>query len=205
MRSIAPAEVLGFRARAQQLDRATGAVDDTAVLDIGVLDPGPDGGRWALAIRGIDPTRMADGRSCRSDTGSPPGLRHHGRVGKVGHLPAREAVQLATRPRRSAPVISRRRSCCSSPPAVARPRPTSASLRTPSPSGAARTSSGRPTTRSTVAGAWPCSCATRCACSPPSSSNGRPRWSARPSWRGAPIRPRGATSRSASGCGSGRT
>lgn len=47
-------QVMRFRVRAQQLDRRNGALDDTAVLDIGVQDTGPDGGRWALAMRGVD-------------------------------------------------------------------------------------------------------------------------------------------------------
>ncbi len=47
-------EVLGFRVRAQQLDRDGGTLADTAVLDIGVQDTGPDGARWALAVRGVD-------------------------------------------------------------------------------------------------------------------------------------------------------
>ncbi|NHC15567.1 DNA glycosylase AlkZ-like family protein [Motilibacter deserti] len=47
-------QVLGFRVRAQQLDRDEGSVADTAVLDLGVQDTGPDGGRWALALRGVD-------------------------------------------------------------------------------------------------------------------------------------------------------
>ncbi len=47
-------EVLAFRVRAQQLDRTAGSVDDTAVLDLGVQDTGPDGARWALALRGVD-------------------------------------------------------------------------------------------------------------------------------------------------------
>src|SRR4051794_30796648 len=47
-------QVLGFRVRAQQLDRRAGTLEDTAVLDIGVQDTGPDGGRWALTIRGVD-------------------------------------------------------------------------------------------------------------------------------------------------------
>ena len=47
-------QVLGLRVRAQQLDRAQGALADTAVLDLGVQDTGPDGGRWALALRGVD-------------------------------------------------------------------------------------------------------------------------------------------------------
>ena len=46
-------QVLGFRLRAQQLDRETGALEDTAVLDLGVQDTGADGGLWALALRGL--------------------------------------------------------------------------------------------------------------------------------------------------------
>lgn len=40
--------------RAQQLDRRQGSLEDTAVLDFGVQDTGADGGRWALALRGVD-------------------------------------------------------------------------------------------------------------------------------------------------------
>lgn len=48
--------MLGFRVRAQQLDRDHGgSIDDTAVLDYGVQDTGPDGGGWALAVRGLRP------------------------------------------------------------------------------------------------------------------------------------------------------
>ncbi len=47
-------QVLSFRVQAQQLDRAEGTLGNTAVLDIGVQDTGPDGGRWALAMRGVD-------------------------------------------------------------------------------------------------------------------------------------------------------
>lgn len=42
-----------MRVRAQQLDRTSGTVEDTAVLDLGVQDTGADGGRWALALRGV--------------------------------------------------------------------------------------------------------------------------------------------------------
>ncbi|WBB71213.1 winged helix DNA-binding domain-containing protein [Micromonospora sp. WMMD1128] len=53
-------QVMSFRVRAQQLDRAKGALDDTTVLDLGVQDTGPDGGRWALALRGVDVSAPAD-------------------------------------------------------------------------------------------------------------------------------------------------
>ncbi|SHN85652.1 Winged helix DNA-binding domain-containing protein [Geodermatophilus obscurus] len=52
-------QVLSFRVHAQQLDREAGTLDDTAVLDLGVQDTGPDGGRWALALRGV--SAPADG------------------------------------------------------------------------------------------------------------------------------------------------
>ena len=47
-------QALAFRIHAQQLDRPSGSLDDTAVLDLGVQDTGPDGARWALALRGVD-------------------------------------------------------------------------------------------------------------------------------------------------------
>ena len=46
--------MLGFRVHAQQLDRDAGTPEDTAVLDIGVQDTGPDGALWALSVRGVD-------------------------------------------------------------------------------------------------------------------------------------------------------
>jgi Winged helix DNA-binding domain len=55
VKSMTRAQVLAFRTRAQQLDRDQTAVADAAVLDIGVQDTGPDGGLWALAIRGVHP------------------------------------------------------------------------------------------------------------------------------------------------------
>ncbi len=51
--SVTRGQVLAFRVRAQQLDREAGTLEDTAVLDLGVQDTGPDGGRWALALRGV--------------------------------------------------------------------------------------------------------------------------------------------------------
>ena len=46
-------DVLAFRARAQQLGRDTGSLEDTAVLDLGVQDTGTDGAAWALTLRGL--------------------------------------------------------------------------------------------------------------------------------------------------------
>jgi hypothetical protein len=54
VREVTRREVLGFRVRAQQLDREPGSADDAAILDLGVQDTGPDGGRWALALRGVN-------------------------------------------------------------------------------------------------------------------------------------------------------
>lgn len=53
-------QVMNFRVRAQQFDRDEGTLADTAVLDIGVQNTGPDGARWALAVRGVDVTAMSD-------------------------------------------------------------------------------------------------------------------------------------------------
>ena len=51
--SVTRAQVLAFRVRSQQLDRDAGTLDDTAILDLGVQDTGPDGALWALALRGV--------------------------------------------------------------------------------------------------------------------------------------------------------
>jgi len=53
-------QVMSFRVRAQQLDRAKGALADTAILDIGVQETGPDGSRWAMAVRGVDVSAIPD-------------------------------------------------------------------------------------------------------------------------------------------------
>jgi hypothetical protein len=58
--SLSRAQVLSFRVRAQQLDRDHGSLSDTAVLDLGVQDTGPDGGLWALALRGVDVGTLTD-------------------------------------------------------------------------------------------------------------------------------------------------
>ncbi len=47
------ADVLRFRFRRHQLDRAPGSATDADLLDYGVQDTGPDGAPWALAVRGV--------------------------------------------------------------------------------------------------------------------------------------------------------
>ncbi|MBB3086391.1 winged helix DNA-binding domain-containing protein [Geodermatophilus sabuli] len=59
--SLTRRQVLDLRVHAQQLDRTSGGLDDTAVLDLGVQDTGPDGGLWALALRGVDVAALPDG------------------------------------------------------------------------------------------------------------------------------------------------
>jgi hypothetical protein len=59
--SLSRRQVLGLRVHAQQLDRSSGALSDTAVLDLSVQDTGPDGARWALAIRGVDVAALDPG------------------------------------------------------------------------------------------------------------------------------------------------
>ena len=54
MLSVTRSHVLDFRVRAQQLDRESGTLADTSVLQIGVQDTGPDGAMWALSVRGVD-------------------------------------------------------------------------------------------------------------------------------------------------------
>lgn len=56
--TITRSQILGFRVRAQQLDRDSGQLANTAVLDIGVQDTGPDGGLWALTNRGVDASKL---------------------------------------------------------------------------------------------------------------------------------------------------
>lgn len=58
---ITPQQVLAYRRVAQQLDRAADtALSNTAVLDLGVQDTGPDGAGWALVNRGVDASAVAD-------------------------------------------------------------------------------------------------------------------------------------------------
>ncbi|RBY76417.1 winged helix DNA-binding domain-containing protein [Geodermatophilus sp. TF02-6] len=60
-RTLTRRQVLDLRVHAQQLDRAAGPLADTAVLDLGVQDTGPDGGLWALAVRGVDVAALDGG------------------------------------------------------------------------------------------------------------------------------------------------
>ncbi|MPQ98282.1 winged helix DNA-binding domain-containing protein [Modestobacter sp. I12A-02628] len=55
MLQVTRSQALASRVRAQQLDREAGSADDADALDLGVQDTGPDGGLWALAIRGVVP------------------------------------------------------------------------------------------------------------------------------------------------------
>ncbi len=59
-RSLTREQVLGYRVRAQGLDRSSGTLSDTPILDIGVQDTGPDGALWALALRGVDVPSLDD-------------------------------------------------------------------------------------------------------------------------------------------------
>lgn len=58
-RRVSRDEVLRFRIAAQQLHRDGGSLADTTLLDAGAQDTGPDGGRWALALRGVDVPALA--------------------------------------------------------------------------------------------------------------------------------------------------
>lgn len=58
--SVTREQVLAHRISAQQLDRGSGDLASTAVLDLGVQDTGPDGGLWALAIRDVDVAAVAE-------------------------------------------------------------------------------------------------------------------------------------------------
>ena len=60
-RRVTRAQVLAYRVRSQQLDRDSGGtLADTALLDLGAQDTGPDGGRWALANRGVEVATATD-------------------------------------------------------------------------------------------------------------------------------------------------
>jgi Winged helix DNA-binding domain len=58
--SVTRAQVLAFRVRAQQLDRDLGDLAHTSLLDIGAQDSGADGALWALAVRGVDVSALAE-------------------------------------------------------------------------------------------------------------------------------------------------
>lgn len=52
-------QVLSYRVRAHQLDRAPGN-RDAMLFDAGVQDTGPDGALWALEARGVDTCALSD-------------------------------------------------------------------------------------------------------------------------------------------------
>lgn len=60
--SVTRAQVLGCRVASLQLDREAGGIADAAVLDMGVQDTGPDGGSWALVVRGVDVSKLSGGK-----------------------------------------------------------------------------------------------------------------------------------------------
>jgi hypothetical protein len=47
-------QLLAYRVQVQQLTRPSGSIGETAILDLGVQDTGPDGALWALALRGVE-------------------------------------------------------------------------------------------------------------------------------------------------------
>ncbi|SNQ51728.1 hypothetical protein FRACA_80028 [Frankia canadensis] len=72
-RAVTRTDVLAYRVRAQQLDGAATALADAAALDFGVQDTGPDGGLWALAVRGVNVADLSGdelaARACGPQTG----------------------------------------------------------------------------------------------------------------------------------------
>ncbi|WP_205327830.1 winged helix DNA-binding domain-containing protein [Glycomyces sp. YM15] len=60
-------QVHRYRIQAQQLDREHGTIADTAVLDLGVQDTGPDGALWALEARGVDTAGLGAAAEHRDD------------------------------------------------------------------------------------------------------------------------------------------
>src|SRR5436190_13244 len=98
-------QVMNFRIRAQQLDRARGTLDDTAVLDIGVQASGPDGANWALAVRGVDVAALSgkDLVLLWTVRGAP----HLYRRADVGKVAAAVRAGLELQPDTSPPVLRR--------------------------------------------------------------------------------------------------
>lgn len=56
-----------YRTHVQQLDRERGDLADTAVLDLGAQETGPDGALWALAIRGAEAARAGAGSAVEGE------------------------------------------------------------------------------------------------------------------------------------------
>jgi hypothetical protein len=57
--AVTHGQVLAYRAAVQQLTRAHGSLVETALLDLGAQDTGPDGALWALAVRGLNVRSLA--------------------------------------------------------------------------------------------------------------------------------------------------
>jgi len=57
---VTRSQILGFRVRAQQLDRETLDLADAAVLDLGAQDTGADGAGWALRNRGVHVSGLSE-------------------------------------------------------------------------------------------------------------------------------------------------
>jgi hypothetical protein len=78
---VDPRQVMNFRVHAQQLERTRGSLAQTAVLDLGVQNTGPDGGAWALALRGSQGGR--EGSRAVWTLRAAPHLYRRGDVGQV--------------------------------------------------------------------------------------------------------------------------
>ena len=96
---VSRSDVLGLRVRAQQLDRdGGGTVADTALLDIGAQDTGPDGALWALAVRGLTEVDAEDLVWLWALRGAPHAYRRSD-VGSVAAAVASRIGSLSATPR----------------------------------------------------------------------------------------------------------
>jgi len=57
---ISREQLLRYRVQAQQLNGGRRHLDDLAVLDLGVQDTGPGGAGWAMAVRGLPTSDLAE-------------------------------------------------------------------------------------------------------------------------------------------------
>src|SRR4051812_24130003 len=74
-RTVTREQVLRYRFRRHQLDRAAGSAGgptDADLLDFGVQDTGPDGAAWALAVRGVPVAGASSGSdAAEAEAGHP--------------------------------------------------------------------------------------------------------------------------------------